>query len=66
MFCIAGQHRRIFAVFLAFSCDFRSSECVLASLAKELFRIVFPETDSGTGTAGTVFQEPKTGTVPPC
>ena len=27
------------AVFLAFSCDFRSSECVFASLAKNLFRI---------------------------
>ena len=25
--------------FLAFSCDFRSSECVFASLAKKLFRI---------------------------
>ena len=27
------------ALFLAFSCDFRSSECVFASLAKKLFRI---------------------------
>ena len=40
MFRIAGQHRRISqAFFLAFSCDFRSSECVFASLAKKLFRI---------------------------
>ena len=39
IFRIAGQHRRIFTGFFfrAFSCDFRSSECVFASLAKKSF-----------------------------
>ena len=38
IFRIAGQHRRIFAGFFScISCDFRSSECVFASLAKKTF-----------------------------
>ena len=40
IFRITSQHRRIFTgFFLAFSCDFRSSECVFASQAKKLFCI---------------------------
>ena len=33
---IAGFSQKLF---LAFSCDFRSSECVFASLAKQLFHV---------------------------